>query len=79
MPIASLGAGVLLTAVGPVGAIAALSAIMLTTAIAATISPAIRRSNPFPGTLDAAPDHTPPAPPAPRDRLPLDPATRPPG
>nr|WP_229794798.1 MFS transporter [Actinoplanes campanulatus] len=70
MPIASLGAGVLLTAVGPVGAIGALSAIMLTTAIAATISPTIRHSNPLPGTDDAVPDQTPPA---------LDPATRPPG
>ncbi|MBO3736779.1 MFS transporter [Actinoplanes flavus] len=79
MPIASLGAGVLLTTVGPAGAIGTLSAIMLTTAIAATISPAIRRSNPLSGTRDAAPDHTPPAPPAPRDQPQLDPVPRPPG
>ena len=48
MPIASLGAGLLLTATGPTGAILVLTAIMLVTAVSATISPAVRRAPPLP-------------------------------
>jgi predicted MFS family arabinose efflux permease len=48
MPLASLGAGYMLTYVGPVAAIAALSGIMLVTAVGATASPAVRRAPPLP-------------------------------
>lgn len=47
MPIASLGAGLLLTTVGPTGVVLVLSAIMLVTAASATISPAIRHTPPL--------------------------------
>ncbi|MEV6300063.1 MFS transporter [Actinoplanes sp. NPDC051861] len=42
MPIASLGAGYLLTAVGPTASVWALAAVMLAAALAATLTPAIR-------------------------------------
>jgi predicted MFS family arabinose efflux permease len=48
MPIGSLGAGLLLTAAGPNGAILVLTGVMLATAAAATISPAVRHAPPLP-------------------------------
>ncbi|GAA1898552.1 MFS transporter [Streptantibioticus ferralitis] len=53
MPIGSLGAGLLLTTAGPTGAVLALSAIMLVTAVGATISPAVRRAPPLTAPEDA--------------------------
>ncbi|GIE75101.1 MFS transporter [Actinoplanes philippinensis] len=50
MPIASLAAGLMLTWTGTTGSLWALSAIMLAAAIAATLSPAVRRAP----TLDEA-------------------------
>ncbi|MER8012041.1 MFS transporter [Streptomyces sp. NPDC094149] len=47
MPIGSLSAGLLLTTVGPTGAILALTAVMVVTAVGATISPAVRRAPPL--------------------------------
>jgi MFS family permease len=44
MPLASLSAGLLLTWIGPAGSIWSLSAIMLGAAIAATLSPSVRRA-----------------------------------
>lgn len=46
MPLASLGAGLLLTWAGPIGTVWVLSAAMLATAIAATVSPSIRAAPP---------------------------------
>jgi MFS family permease len=48
MPIGSLGAGLLLTTAGTTGAILVLTGIMLATAIAATVSPAVRHAPPLP-------------------------------
>ncbi|GAB3824262.1 MFS transporter [Dactylosporangium cerinum] len=48
MPIGSLGAGLLLAGAGPTGTILALTGVMLATAVAATISPAVRRAPPLP-------------------------------
>ncbi|WAZ26251.1 MFS transporter [Streptomyces cinnabarinus] len=48
MPLASLGAGYLLTALGPVGSVVVLTAMMLTTAAVATASPAVRHAPPLP-------------------------------
>jgi len=53
MPLGSLGAGLLLTSVGPTGAVLVLAAIMLATAVGATVSPAVRHAPPLPAT---APD-----------------------
>jgi predicted MFS family arabinose efflux permease len=44
LPVASLGAGWLLTTLGPIGSGWVLTAVMLATAIAATLSPAVRRA-----------------------------------
>jgi predicted MFS family arabinose efflux permease len=48
LPVASLGAGYLLTTLGPTGSLYALTAVMLATALAATASPAIRHAPPLP-------------------------------
>jgi MFS family permease len=48
MPLGSLGAGYLLSTLGPVGAVWVLAAVMLATALAATASPAVRRAPPLP-------------------------------
>ncbi|GAA3244766.1 MFS transporter [Dactylosporangium siamense] len=48
MPIGSLGAGLLLAGAGPTGTILTLTGVMLATAVAATISPAVRRAPPLP-------------------------------
>ncbi|MFD5556900.1 MFS transporter [Streptomyces sp. NPDC127068] len=47
MPIGSLGAGLLLTTAGPTGAVLALTAVMLVTAVCATISPSVRSAPPL--------------------------------
>ncbi|MFE1289802.1 MFS transporter [Streptomyces sp. NPDC058751] len=54
MPVASLGAGFLLTAAGPVPSLWVLAAVMLATAIAATASPAVRHAPPLPLPEDGA-------------------------
>ncbi|MDI6097448.1 MFS transporter [Actinoplanes sp. NEAU-A12] len=46
MPLAALAAGLLLTWIGPIGAVWTLSAVMLAAAIAATVSPSIRSAPP---------------------------------
>ncbi|MGW1029947.1 hypothetical protein ACWD4J_40870 [Streptomyces sp. NPDC002577] len=48
MPLASLSAGYLLTALGPTGSVCVLSAVMLVTAVIATASPAVRHAPPLP-------------------------------
>jgi MFS family permease len=48
MPVASLAAGYLLTAVGPTGSIGVLSAVTLALAIAATLNPAVRNAPSLP-------------------------------
>ncbi|WP_406037441.1 MFS transporter [Micromonospora sp. NBC_00898] len=48
MPLASLGAGYLLTALGPTGSVYVLTAVMLVTAITATASPAVRHAPSLP-------------------------------
>ncbi|MEU4421108.1 MFS transporter [Actinoplanes sp. NPDC024001] len=48
MPIASLGAGFLLTAIGPIGSLGVLAGIMLAAAIAGALSPAVRHAPPLP-------------------------------
>ncbi|MCX5009229.1 MFS transporter [Streptomyces sp. NBC_00638] len=48
MPLASLGAGFLLTGLGPVGSLCVLATLMLVTAVAATASPAVRHAPPLP-------------------------------
>jgi hypothetical protein len=55
LPLASLGAGYLLTALGPVGSVYVLAAVMLVAAVAATASPAVRHapSLPEPGRAAA--------------------------
>lgn len=53
MPIGSLGAGLLLADAGPTGAVLTLTAIMLVTAVGATISPAVRRAPPLTAHEDA--------------------------
>ncbi|CAM5300328.1 MFS transporter [Streptomyces xanthochromogenes] len=60
MPIGSLAAGLLLTAAGPRGAVLALTAVMVATAVGATISPAVRHAPPL-SPPDAV-DDTSPAP-----------------
>jgi MFS family permease len=52
MPVGSLAAGFLLSSVGPVRAVLALTAFMVATAVAGTVSPAIRHAPPLPGTRD---------------------------
>jgi hypothetical protein len=52
MPLGSLGAGLMLSTAGPTGAVLTLTAIMLATAISATISPAIRHAPPLPAHQD---------------------------
>ncbi|MFG2041572.1 MFS transporter [Dactylosporangium sp. NPDC048998] len=47
MPLASLGAGYLLAALGPTGAVWVLTAVMFIAAITATASPAVRRAPPL--------------------------------
>lgn len=44
MPVASLGAGYLLSTLGPVGSVFVLATVMLITAVIATVSPAVRRA-----------------------------------
>jgi MFS family permease len=56
MPIGSLGAGLVLTTAGPTAAILVLTGIMLATAIAATVSPAVRHAPPLP-TENPTPPH----------------------
>lgn len=53
MPLASLAAGVLLTAVGPRGSLWVLSGVMLAAAVAATIDPSVRTApdRPVPSTI----------------------------
>ncbi|WP_171168877.1 MFS transporter [Streptomyces sp. I05A-00742] len=53
MPIGSLVAGLLLTTAGPSGAVLTLTAVMLVTAVGATISPAVRRAPPLTAHEDA--------------------------
>ncbi|MER6129059.1 hypothetical protein ABT173_42190 [Streptomyces sp. NPDC001795] len=48
MPMASLGAGYLLTTLGPVGSIFVLATVMLVTAVIVTASPAVRHAPPLP-------------------------------
>jgi MFS family permease len=48
MPLAALGAGYLLTTLGPTNSVYVLSAVMLVTAITATASPAVRHAPPLP-------------------------------
>jgi predicted MFS family arabinose efflux permease len=48
MPIGSLGAGLLLTTAGPARAVLVLTAVMLITAIGATLSPSVRHVPPLP-------------------------------
>ncbi|MFF3336204.1 hypothetical protein ACFYWX_42920 [Streptomyces sp. NPDC002888] len=48
MPLASLGAGYLLTAIGPNGSVFVLATVMLVTAVIATVSPAVRHAPPIP-------------------------------
>jgi MFS family permease len=48
LPIGSLGAGLLLATVGPAGAVVVLTAIMVGTAVGATMSPAVRHAPPLP-------------------------------
>ena len=54
LPLGSLSAGYLLTTTGPAGTLGALAAVMLATALAATLSPAIRNAPPFTPRTDAA-------------------------
>jgi MFS family permease len=53
MPLASVGAGFLLATIGATGAVLVLTAVMLATAIAGTVSTAVRHAPPLP-TGDAA-------------------------
>ncbi|MFD5514841.1 MFS transporter [Streptomyces sp. NPDC127066] len=55
MPLASLGAGFLLTGLGPVGSLCVLAAFMLVTAVAATASPAVRHAPPLPLSVNGTP------------------------
>jgi len=48
MPLASLGAGYLLSTIGPTGSVYVLTAVMLATAVTATVSPAVRHAPPLP-------------------------------
>ncbi|MEV6175931.1 hypothetical protein [Streptomyces sp. NPDC052015] len=48
MPVASLGAGYLLTGVGPIGSVCALTTVMLIAAIASSVSPDVRHAPPLP-------------------------------
>ncbi|MFF2363798.1 MFS transporter [Streptomyces sp. NPDC058122] len=52
MPVASLGAGFLLTGLGPVGSVSVLATLMLVTAVAATASSAVRHAPPLPLSTD---------------------------
>ncbi len=54
MPLASLGAGYLLTALGPVGSVCVLATVMLVTAVIATASPAVRHAPPLPAQEKSA-------------------------
>jgi hypothetical protein len=54
MPVASLGAGYLLSTFGPTGTVYVLTAVMLATAVAATASPAVRRAPPLPASAESA-------------------------
>ncbi|MEV0616397.1 MFS transporter [Nonomuraea sp. NPDC050404] len=49
LPLASLGTGFLLIAVGPVGSVFVLTGVMLLTALAATAGPAVRKAPPLSG------------------------------
>ena len=60
MPIGSLGAGLMLTTVGPTGAVGVLVVIMFITAVAGTISPAIRHAPPLPADDPPVQDHSQP-------------------
>jgi hypothetical protein len=44
MPVASLGAGCLLSTLGPVRSVFVLATVMLVTAVTATVSPAVRHA-----------------------------------
>jgi MFS family permease len=54
MPVASLGAGYLLTGAGPIGSVCVLTAVMLITAIASSVSPAVRHAPPLPAHDESA-------------------------
>lgn len=54
MPLASLGAGYLLTMLGPVGSVFVLATVMLVTAVAATASPTVRHAPPLPSHEESA-------------------------
>jgi MFS family permease len=55
MPLASLSAGYLLTAIGPVSSVLVLAAVMLVTALIATASPSARHAPPLPTPDDPEP------------------------
>ncbi|TPQ18016.1 MFS transporter [Streptomyces sporangiiformans] len=54
MPPASLGAGYLLTALGPTSSVLVLTMVMLVTAVIATASPAVRHAPPLPSPDESA-------------------------
>ncbi|MFF8969973.1 MFS transporter [Streptomyces sp. NPDC014995] len=54
MPLASLGAGYLLTTLGPVGSVFVLATVMLVTAVVATASPTVRHAPPLPSHEESA-------------------------
>ncbi|MFE9623618.1 MFS transporter [Streptomyces sp. NPDC006527] len=54
MPVASLGAGYLLTGLGPIGSVCVLTTVMLITAIASSVSPAVRHAPPLPAHDESA-------------------------
>ncbi len=53
MPLASLGAGYLLTTLGPTGSVFVLTTVMLITAVIATASPTVRHAPPLPAHDEA--------------------------
>lgn len=54
MPLASLGAGYLLTSLGPTGSILVLTTVVLITAIVASVSPVVRNAPPLPAHDETA-------------------------
>jgi predicted MFS family arabinose efflux permease len=54
MPLASLGAGYLLTTLGPTGSVFVLATVMLVTAVIATATPAVRHAPPLPAPDESA-------------------------
>ncbi|MER5383538.1 hypothetical protein ABT040_25280 [Streptomyces sp. NPDC002688] len=57
VPLARLGAGYLLTRLGPVGSVWVLAAVALATAVAATVGPSARNAPPLPASGDRARPH----------------------